>query len=85
MSKNKESINTLIKKNQLIKILKKGGIKRFQKEALKVLEQKIIDELKKDSKLMVRKLMLEGRKTLTKGDVKSITEAKSKEEEEFEI
>ena len=85
MKNNADKSNSLIKRNQLTKILKKWGIKRFEKKALRAIEEKIIDELKEDSKLMTRKLMLEGRKTLTKKDVLSAIAAKNKEKEEFEI
>ena len=85
MKNNADKNNSLIKRNQLTKILKKWGIKRFEKKALRAIEEKIIDELKEDSKLMTRKLMLEGRKTLTEKDILSVIAAKNKEKEEFEI
>ena len=85
MRNNANNDNSLIKRNRLTEILKKWGIKRFKKKALKAIEEKIIDELKEDSKLMVRKLMLEGRKTLTEKDILSIVAAKNKEKDEFEI
>lgn len=85
MQNNNKKINTLIKKNQLIKILKKEGIKRFKKGALKSLEQKIMEELKKDSQLMARRLMLEGRKTLTEKDVNAVMGVKNEKESGFEI
>ena len=85
MKNNADKNNSLIKRKQLTKILKKWGIKRFEKKALKAIEKKIIDELKEDSKLMARKLMLEGRKTLTEKDILSVIAAKNKEKEEFEI
>jgi len=85
MKNNADKSNSLIKRNQLTKILKKWGIKRFEKKALRAIEEKIIDELKEDSKLMARKLMLEGRKTLTEKDILFVIAAKNKEKEEFEI
>jgi len=85
MKNNADKSNSLIKRNQLTKILKKWGIKRFEKKALRAIEEKIIDELKEDSKLMTRKLMLEGRKTLTEKDILFVIAAKNKEKEEFEI
>jgi len=85
MKNNENKDNSLIKRNRLVEILKRGGIKRFEKEALRAIEEKIIDELKEDSKLMVRRLMLEGRKTLIEKDVIEIMAAKIKKENEFEI
>jgi histone H3/H4 len=77
--------NSIIKHNQIIKILNAGGIKRFKKEALREIEKNFINKLKLEIKLMERKLMIEGRKTLTEKDVKSIISAKNKETEVFEI
>ena len=85
MKNNADKSNSLIKRNQLTKMLKEWGVKRFKKKALKAIEEKIIDELKEDSKLMTRKLMLEGRKTLTEKDILFVIAAKNKEKEEFEI
>ena len=85
MRNNANNDNSLIKRNRLTEILKKWGIKRFEKKALKTIEKKIIDELKEDSKLMTRKLMLEGRKTLTEKDILFVIAAKNKEKDEFEI
>ena len=85
MKNNADKNNSLIKRNQLTKMLKEWGVKRFKKKALKAIEEKIIDELKEDSKLMARKLMLEGRKTLTEKDILFVIAAKNKEKEEFEI
>ena len=85
MKNNADKNNSLIKRNQLTKMLKEWGVKRFEKKALRAIEEKIIDELKEDSKLMTRKLMLEGRKTLTEKDILSVIAAKNKEKEEFEI
>ena len=85
MKNNADKNNSLIKRNQLTKMLKEWGVKRFKKKALKAIEEKIIDELKEDSKLMTRKLMLEGRKTLTEKDILFVIAAKNKEKEEFEI
>lgn len=83
--RNNKRDSSLIKRSNVIKLLKKEGIKRFKKEALRVLEKKIIDKLREDSKLMVRRLMLEGRKTLTEKDVIEVMATKSKEERAFEI
>ena len=85
MKNNADKNNSLIKRNQLTKMLKEWGVKRFEKKALRAIEEKIIDELKEDSKLMTRKLMLEGRKTLTEKDILFVIAAKNKEKEEFEI
>lgn len=75
--------NSLIKRNNLIILLKKNGIKRFNKDALKMLEQKLKEKAEILAELLSRKLMLEGRKTLKEEDVQSLD--KNAEERAFEI
>lgn len=69
MAKNLKLINSLIKKNQLVKILKTNGIKRFNKKALEKLGCELEKKVGDYAELLSRKLMLEGRKTLTERDI----------------
>lgn len=69
MAKNLKLNSSLIKKNQLIRLLKTKGIKRFNKKALKKLGRKLEEKAENYAELLARKLMLEGRKTLIEGDI----------------
>lgn len=68
MKKNSKS-NNLIKKNQLIQVLKDKGIKRFNQRALEKLSCELEKKAEDYAELLSRKLMLEGRKTLTERDI----------------
>ncbi len=82
MAKNLKSANSIIKRNQLIRILKTKGIKRFNKKALEKLEYLLEKKTEIYAELSARRLMIDGRKTLTEKDVISAEEEKL---EEFEI
>ena len=64
-----EKNNALIKRKKLIALLKSVGITRFKAEVFDILEQKIESEIKMWGELFAHKLMIEGRKTLTKKDL----------------
>ncbi|MEK6823425.1 MAG: hypothetical protein AABY06_00160 [Nanoarchaeota archaeon] len=85
MKNNKKIVNSLIKRNHLIKILKNAGIKRFNKEALKKLEKELENDAKRYATALARKLLIEGRKTLTKKEIRFIMGEKEEKKEEYEI
>ena len=69
-----------------VELMKKRDIKRFNKKALWLLEQKLGEDLDKYIEFLARKLMIEGRKTLKEGDIKDLKNALEKKEKEgFEI
>ena len=83
MKKNINSNNSLIKRNNLIILLKEHGIKRFNKAALKMLEQKIKEKTEIIVESLSRELILQGRKTLKEEDISSLD--KPAEKMAFEI
>ena len=87
MEKNKRKHNLLIKRNVALAILKERGIKRANKEAIETFGQKLEEKVRIWTKVLERKLMINGRKTLKKEDMLEIDlfEKKGKEKEEFEI
>ncbi|MBU2523334.1 MAG: NFYB/HAP3 family transcription factor subunit [Nanoarchaeota archaeon] len=73
----------IIKRNNLALLLKKHGIKRLNKNALKMIEKKLEEKAEIMAELIARKLMLEGRKTLKEEDISSLD--KPAEKRVFEI
>ena len=69
MKKNKEIINTLIKRNNLIKLLNKEGIGRASPKAIKEIGKKIQFYLKKIIKKAKENMAINGRTTLKKEDI----------------
>mgnify|MGYP001560858176 FL=1 len=82
MAKNLKLTASLVKKNQLIRLLKIKGVKRFNKKALEKLSYELEKKAEDYAELLARKLMLEGRKTLIEKD---IIFAEDKKTDEFEI
>lgn len=72
MQKNKKKDNSLIKHIHLKKEIYKTGIKRINKKTLEYLE-KILKEIIKDKLTKLsRHLIIKGKKTLEKEDIKDI-------------
>ncbi len=72
MKKNKENINTLIKRKNIIEKIKKEGIKRVEPKAILVLERHLQNNLFNLVYLLKEEIMASGRKTLKEGDVKRV-------------
>ena len=62
--------NKLIKTNNLIHLIKKGGIKRIDKKAVELFAKKIESETIKKIKILKEEVITSGRKTLKKEDIK---------------
>ncbi len=61
--------NTLIKKKNLIGILKSRKIRRISPKALEQIEKEIKEEINKLAQVLEQKMIIKGRKTLTKKDI----------------
>lgn len=76
MAKIVNSDNTLIKKKSLIKMLRKKEIKRISPEALKEIENRINEEINKLAEILKQKMIIKGKKTLSKEDIKEVINKK---------
>ncbi len=86
MEKIKRKTNSLIKDVGLKKELQKVGISRVNKLALKYLEKFFVKIMRRKLNLLSRELVVKGKKTLEKGDVKTLFGMqKEKKEEIWEI
>jgi len=68
--------NTLLKRNNLLFALKKRGIKRVSPTSLFILEDILEKNLLKAINLLKEEMIINGRKTLKKEDIKSVFEKK---------
>ncbi len=88
MKKINKSDNTLIKRKNLISMLKKAGISRVSKEALEETERITKDYIDKMILFIKENMIVNGRKTLTREDVKKAVESivqRGIKEESWEI
>ena len=85
MKKSKLSINTLIKRKNLLLMLKNKGINQTRKEALALIEKMIEKNLEKTILLSKEEMTINGRKILNEKDVLSAAEKLKKEEFGWEI
>lgn len=69
MEKNKKKDNTLIKRRNLVLLLKKAGINRISKQALEEIEIKARENLEKMAVLLKQTITIKGKKTLEKPDI----------------
>ncbi len=76
MIKNKLKDNTLIKRKNLIIVLKKYGISRTSPDALKKIESLITEDIKKLASALSEIIKIKGRKTLLTRDIEEIIEEK---------
>lgn len=83
MKKNKEINNTLIKRNNLIKLINKEGINRTSPEALIEIEKEIKTNITQIIKKAKENMIVNGRATLKKEDIESFD--KIKKEKVWEI
>lgn len=83
MKKRVKIINTLIKKKNLREFLKKGGIRRISDSALDEIEDMFAENLKDMSIALKEILMIKGKKTIVKEDIKELN--KGKKEKYFEV
>ena len=84
MKKIKKFDNELIKRKNLILMLKKYGITRMNKDAVYMLEKAIIDSLPKLFRVLKEEMVTQGKKTLKREDVLNVL-GKMKEEEFWEV
>lgn len=85
MRKNNKKDNTLIKRKRLVLILKEKGVKRVNVNALVFLERHIEKEIEIIAELLNEEIIIKGKKTLEKEDVRSVLEKLRKEEASWEI
>ena len=85
MTKIKYYNNTLIKRKNLLILIKKAGIKRISKDALDLMEQYFKDELNILSKLLREEIAVNGRKTLKKEDIHQVISMLNKKDISWEV
>ena len=85
MKKNKSKDNTLIKRKNLVLILKKAGVKRAAPGSVLQLENYFNAEAEKIADMLKEELRTHGRKTLMKEDVRNVLRKLKKEENPLEI
>lgn len=85
MIKIKHYNNTLIKRKNLLILIKKAGIKRISKDALDLMEQYFKDELNILSNLLREEIMVNGRKTLKKEDILQVIDSLNKKDISWEV
>ena len=79
MEKTKKKNNTLIKRKNLILRIKKAGIKRVSPDAVCLLEKDLEKNLSSIIEKIKEEMIIQGRKTLKKHDVKKVF-SKTKDE-----
>ncbi|MBU0761097.1 MAG: NFYB/HAP3 family transcription factor subunit [Nanoarchaeota archaeon] len=79
MEKNKEKLNTLIKRKNLRKLLKKEGIKRISAETLTSIEKTVAGFLKELARAMKEDALIKGKKTIRLENIKNISTKKKRE------
>ncbi|MEK6893761.1 MAG: histone-like protein [Nanoarchaeota archaeon] len=84
MNKSKKKLNTLIKRKNLIQMLKANGIKRTNKEALEFMENLIKENLINTLQFAKQNMEIHGRKTLMPEDIQASLIPKGKHDY-FEI
>ncbi len=78
MNKDNISINRLIPKKKLIRILQKAGVKRISQKALDEINIQFCIELEIIAKMAKEKIEVKGKKTLEQRDIKEIIKEKNK-------
>lgn len=74
MKKNKDNINTLIKKNQLLKLIKEKEVNRASKGAVKEIQEKLKIYLLELIEQARDNMLTHGRNTLLKEDIEKSVE-----------
>lgn len=85
MANNKEKNNILIKRNGLISVINRSGVKRISPEAILLLEKYLRKSLETSSNLLKQEIDINGRKTAKKEDVLAVIEKLKNKEEGWEI
>ncbi len=78
MVKNSNLDNTLIKRKNLIKILNNKEIRRISPEALEEIEKEVNEEINKLAEILKQKIIIKGKKTLSKEDIEEVRKEKYK-------
>ena len=76
MKNNKSSDNTLIKRNNLLALLKSYGINRISPRALKKIDLLIRKEIEEIGIVLKEIIVIKGRKTLLEEDIEDIVSKK---------
>ncbi|MEK6850666.1 MAG: hypothetical protein AABX85_03775 [Nanoarchaeota archaeon] len=76
MKNNKSSDNTLIKRNNLLALLKSYGINRISPRALKKIDLLIRKEIEEMGIVLKEIIVIKGRKTLLEEDIEDIVSKK---------
>ena len=84
MKNNNKKTNILTKRKEIISMIKKGGIKRINREAILFLEKNIEEYLFNIIAALKEEITIQGRKTLKKEDCKNVLN-KIKKQEAWEI
>ena len=84
MVKSGKKVNLLIKQKNLALELKKAGIKRINKESVKLLNEYLIGNLIRLAPLLNEEIVVHGRKTLMKEDIIEVLNKIKKEEKGWE-
>jgi histone H3/H4 len=81
MVKSNRKANVLIKKLKLKNEFRNAGIRRVNKEAIKYFEKLLEEGIRKNINSLSRELVIKGKKTLEKKDIKDFFEKLEKEKE----
>lgn len=76
MINNKRKINSLIKRRNLVKELRSGGIKRTNSKAVLLIEKYFQNSLENVIRELKEEITIQGRKTLKKEDVEKVLSEK---------
>lgn len=77
MIKNKQKDNTLIKRKNLVLLLKQNNLRRVSPIALNAIEKNIHDYITSLSIVLKERLTIKGKKTLEKKDIEEILKNQS--------
>ena len=85
MQNSNKKDNILIKRNKLVLMMKKAGIKRINKECFNLIEKDITAYLIKFTETLKEETLINGRETLKKEDVEKVINRLQKKENNWEI
>jgi len=85
MEKKSNKDNSLIKRKNLVLMMKKEGIMNISKDSLDLLEGEIERYLESLVVLMKEEMLINGRRTLKKEDVRVVLDDRNKKEDVWEV
>ena len=77
--------NLIIKRNNLLRLIRISGMKRVNPNALKLIEKKIVDDVSYILEILKEEIAVQGRKTIKKEDVLAVLERLGKKNKSDEV